>query len=713
LSVIINTGATEAGANPACGGKLRYNFDSYVLDADRRELRRGDAIQAVQPQVFDLLEYLILNRDRVVSKDDMLTAIWGGRIVSESTLATRINAARRAIGDDGDSQRLIRTLHGKGIRFVGEVQEAADNEAPPASASEPPSIAPRVEAERRHLTVMSCDFVGLRELATRLDPEELRGVLSACHACCAEVAGRWGGSLARFADDGATIYFSFPQAHEDDAERAVRAGLDLIARAAALATDHGGSLKARVGLATGLVVIGGLGGTAGADATAIGEAPTLAAALRSAASPGSIIIASSTRALLGTLFAYDAAGPYALDGFLNPISAWRVTGPRDVESRFEALHAAGFTTLVGREEESELLLRRWARAKSGAGQAVLLSGEPGIGKSRLTADLLDRLAPEPHTRLRYFCSPQHTDSALYPVIGQVERAAGIVHEDSPHARLDKLDAVLARTSTSQTDAALFADLLSLPNDGRYPVLDLAPPQRRQKTLDALMLQVQALARSGPVLMILEDAHWSDPTSLELLSRAVNRIASMRVLLIVTFRPEFEPPWIGQAHVTVVTLNRLTKDEAGLIIDDIVGKMPIAASVKQDIIERTDGVPLFVEEMTKAVLETASQIAAARLVAAMPAAAPTVPASLHASLMARLDRLGPAKEVAQIGAAIGREFSHGLLAAVIRQPEGELESALDHLIQSGLLSSTPWCRMRPMARCCASRDAPCTPASPRP
>ena len=364
--------------------------------------------------------------------------------------------------------------------------------------------------------------------------------------------------------------------------------------------------------------------------------------------------------------------------------AWAALRPASVESRFEALHASGLTELVGREEELELLLRRWSKAKTGEGQVVLLSGEAGIGKSRLTAALLERLATEPHTRLRYFCSPQHTDSALYPIISQMERAAGFAHDDTAQTKLDKLDALLAQTSTSKQDAALFAEMLSLPNDGRYPALDLEPQQRRQKTLEALTAQVEALSRQNPLLMIFEDAHWTDPTSLEVFGRVVDRVRSLPVLLIVTFRPEFEPPWIGRPYVTALTINRLAQRDIEAMIDRVVGNKLIPANVRHDIIERTDGIPLFVEEMTKAVLEAGSEEEAQRTAATVPSTALAVPASLHASLMARLDRLGPAKEVAQIGAAIGREFSHALLAAVTHKAEAELQSALDRLMAAGLL-----------------------------
>jgi hypothetical protein len=304
--------------------------------------------------------------------------------------------------------------------------------------------------------------------------------------------------------------------------------------------------------------------------------------------PNMVVVAESTRRLLGNLFELQHLGDRDLKGIAGRVHAWAALRPSSVDSRFEALHASDLTALVGREEESELLLRRWSKAKTGEGQVGLLAGEPGIGKSRLTATLLERLAAEPHTRPRYFCSPQHTDSALFPIIGQMQRAAGLAHDDAPGARLDKLDALLAQTSTSIEDAALIAEMLSLPNDGRYPALDLDPQQRRQKTLEALVWQLEALTRSKPVLTIFEDAHWTDPTSLELFSRTVDRLRTLRALLIVTFRPEFDPPWIGRPYVTALTINRLAEREVGAMLDRLVGNKLISASIRQDIIERTAG-----------------------------------------------------------------------------------------------------------------------------
>ena len=541
----------------------------------------------------------------------------------------------------------------------------------------------RDDAERRQLTVMFTDLVGSTALSTTLDPEDLRSVIGAYHKCVAETVARFDGFVARYMGDGVLIYFGYPHAHEDDAERAVRAGLAIIEAIGKLGIQE--PLRVRIGVATGLVVVGDLVGAGEAqERGVVGETPNLAARLQGIAEPNTIVIAEGTRRLLGNLFELRDLGPGELKGFAGPVKAFGVLQASSIESRFEAMHPGGLTALVGREEELGLLLRRWSQAKRGKGQVVLLSGEAGIGKSRLSTALMEGIAAEPHTRLRYFCSPQHTDSAFYPIIGQFERAAGFAVGDTPQTKLEKLGALLAQTRTSPQDAALLAEMLSLPNDGRYPALDLAPGQRRQKMMEALSIQLETLARSSPVLMIVEDAHWGDPTSLEAFGRSLDLIATVPVLMIVTFRPEFEAPWIGRPHVTAMTINRLTKRQVGAMIDGVVGSKLLPAGIRQDIIERTDGIPLFVEEMTKAVLEAEGQGAVERTIAVVPSPALAVPASLHASLMARLDRLGPAKEVAQIGAAIGREFSHALLAAVVRMPEAELGSALDRLIHAGLL-----------------------------
>ena len=383
-----------------------------------------------------------------------------------------------------------------------------------ATKSSAPSVPPEDRAERRQVTVMFSDLVGSTALSARMDPEDLREVISAYQKSVVASVQRFGGFVAKYMGDGVLIYFGYPQAHEDDAERAVRAGLEIVAAVAGLKAPF--SLQTRIGIATGLVVVGDLIGSGEAQERGIvGETPNLAARLQGIAEPNMVVISEGTRRLLGNLFELEDLGAKDLKGIAGPVRAFAALRASSAEGRFEAMHGSGLTDLVGRDEEVELLLRRWSKAKTGEGQVVLLSGEAGIGKSRLTAALLERLASEPpHTRLRYFCSPQHTDSALYPIIGQMERAAGLAHDDTPQAKLDKLDALFAQTSTSKQDAMLFAEMLSLPNDGRYPALVLAPQQRRQKTLEALTAQLAGLARQQPVLMIFEDAHWADPTSLE-------------------------------------------------------------------------------------------------------------------------------------------------------------------------------------------------------
>ena len=599
--------------------------------------------------------------------------------IDETVLPSLTHETLKELGVTAVGHRLKLLDAIAALRNNGSGKTPSIDAATPSSA---PSASPEDRAERRQVTVMFSDLVGSTALSARMDPEDLREVISAYQKCVAETVQRFGGFVAKYMGDGVLVYFGYPQAHEDDADRAVRAGLELVAAVSDLKMHA--VLQTRVGIATGLVVVGDLIGSGASQEQAIvGETPNLAARLQGVAEPNSVVIAESTRKLVGNLFELRDIGPQELKGLSGAMRAWAALRPSSVESRFDAFHASGVTELVGREEELELLLRRWSKAKVSEGQVVLLSGEPGIGKSRLTAALLERLASEPHTRLRYFCSPQHTDSAFYPIISQMERAAGLAHDDTTHAKLDKLDAVLAQTSTPTQNAALFAEMLSLPNDGRYPSLDLGPEERRQRTQEALTAQLVGLTRQRPALMIVEDAHWVDPTSLEVFGRTVDQIKTLPVLLIVTFRPEFNAPWAGRSHVTTLALNRLGERETAAIIARIVGNKDLPADVMAEIVERTDGIPLFVEEMTKAVLEAESEGEAQKTTAAMPSPALAVPASLHASLMARLDRLGPAKEVAQIGAAIGREFSHVLLSAVASKPETDLNSALNRLVSAGL------------------------------
>jgi class 3 adenylate cyclase len=485
-----------------------------------------------------------------------------------------------------------------------------------ATQSSAPSVTPEDRAERRQVTVMFSDLVGSTALSARMDPEDLREVISAYQKCVAETVRRCGGFVAKYMGDGVLIYFGYPQAHEDDAERAVRAGLALIEAVAKLPNAE--RLQVRIGAATGLVVVGDLIGSGAAQEQAIvGETPNLAARLQAVAMPSTIAIDTTTHRLLGGLFEYRDLGGIEAKGFANRVQAYDVVRPSMVESRFEALRTAT-TPLVGRDEEVDLLLRRWEKAKRGDGCVVLISGEPGIGKSRIAQTIVERLSGEPHTRLGYFCSPHHQDSAHYPSIAQLERAASFLREDTAEQRLAKLEAVLAQGTNDLGEAVpLLADLLSIPTGDRYPPLNLTPQKRKEKTLRAQLAQVEGLAARLPVLMVWEDVHWSDPTTRESLDLLIDLVATLRVLVILTFRPEFTPPWIERPHVTMLTLNRLPRREGAEIIAYVTGGKALPKEISDQIVSRTDGVPLFIEELTKTVLESGIVTAAGESAVAGP------------------------------------------------------------------------------------------------
>jgi class 3 adenylate cyclase/predicted ATPase len=551
-----------------------------------------------------------------------------------------------------------------------------------------PSAAPVVQdsAERRQLTVMFCDLVGSTALSGRLDPEDLRSVIGTYHKCVAETVARFEGFVAKYMGDGVLVYFGYPHAHEDDAERAARAALGLVEAVPKLSTAPEIPLQVRIGIATGLVVVGDLiGAGAAQEQTVVGETPNLAARLQALAEPGAVVIASSTRQLTGGLFEYRDLGRVTLKGFAENVSAWQVLGVGAAESRFEALRATS-TPLVGRDEEIDLLLRRWERAKRGDGCAVLMSGEPGIGKSRIAQTLQDRLRDDRHTRMRYFCSPHDQNSALYPIVTRLERTAGFRREDTAEQRLQKLEAILSQATNDLGEAVpLLAALMSIATGDHYPSLSLSPQKQKEKTLRALMAQIEGLAAQQPVLMVFEDIHWSDPTTRELLDLTIDRVPALAVLLIVTYRPEFTPPWIGRPDVTLLTLSRLPAREGAEMVARMTGNKPLPKEIAAEIIDRTDGVPLFIEELTKAVIESGVLTDAGdqyRITGPLPPMA--IPTSLNASLLARLDRLAPVREVAQIGAAVGRQFSHELISALAPMPREQVDGALDQLVRAELV-----------------------------
>ncbi len=551
---------------------------------------------------------------------------------------------------------------------------------------------PMAGAERRQITVIFCDLAGSTALSVRLDPEDLRTVIGAYHRAVAVEIERRGGTVAKYMGDGVLAYFGWPAAGEDDAERAVCAGLAAAAAVDALRLPGlAQPLAARIGIATGEVVVGDLlGGGMAQERAAIGETPNLAARLQGLAEPGVVLACGTTRRLTGTLFAWDALAPRTLKGFAGPIVAFRVLGESGIESRFEALRSGVTAPMIGRGEELDLLLRRWHQASAGEGQVVLLRGEAGIGKSRLIQALREALGTAPCEELILFCSAQHADSTLRPVIARLERTAGLAPSDAPETRLAKLEALMLPLDPPAEDVALIAELLAVPTLGRWPVLEFSPQRRRERLLLALQRRVRSLAACRPVLMVVEDTHWLDPTTRELLDLLVADMHAIgAVLLVMTHRPEFDlDAWVGLHHVSLVQLKRLAPAEYRALLQRVAGGRALPPEVEAEVLARTDGVPLFVEEVGRAVLESGLLRQAADrwvLEGALPPLA--VPSTLQASLVARLDRLASVafvREVAQAGAVIGREFTHDVLATVAGLPPAQLDEALAKLEDAGLL-----------------------------
>ena len=549
------------------------------------------------------------------------------------------------------------------------------------------SPTPPQDAERRHLTVMFCDLVGSTALSARLDPEDMWEVIRAYRAACASVIAAYDGRIARFVGDGILVYFGYPRAHEDDAERAVRAALDTISAIGQLKTGADERVELRIAIATGLVVVGDLiSGDASEEQATVGDTPNLAARLQSLAEPGAVVVASSTRWLLGDLFTFRNLGRREVKGIAEPIAVWAVEGAIASESRFEAVRAVRSIGFVGRRDEIEFTLSRQRLAWQGQGQMVLISGEAGIGKSRIVATLSESPSLGAHRRVRYQCSPYHTNSVLHPFVAQLERAAGIRSHDTPGQKLDKLEVMLSLGTQQVAQATpLIAALLSIPTGDHCPPLALSPAQQRRQTFAALLDQLEGLAREQPLLIICEDMHWADATTLELFDLAVDRIRGLPILVLMTSRPEFEPSWSGLANVSLLRLDRLDRRDSRALVEQVAVGRQLPREMMKQIIDRTDGIPLFVEELTKMVLESGLLVEDAgryRLDNPLPPLA--IPATLQDSLMARLDRLAPVKELAQIGAAIGRDFSYALLRYVAGRDDLTLSAALAQLEEAELL-----------------------------
>ena len=563
----------------------------------------------------------------------------------------------------------------------------ADSPAVAGEAASSGTAARTAGAERRQLTILMCSLVGSAALSARLDPEEMRQSISAFRKGVADAVARFDGFVAQSVGYEVLVYFGYPAAREHDTEQAVRAGLAIVDAVRGLDGTSAAVPRARVGIATGVVVVGETPGTGDAGhPVAIGAAPDLAARLQAAASPGEVVIAASTRRLVGRVFDCRARDAIEIEGLADPVEAWQVSGETAGISRFEARRSGVLTPMVGRREEIERLLRRWDQAQGGEGQVVLLSGEPGIGKSRIAESLLRRLPKEPHACLRYFCSPHHTHSALHPFIEQLKQAASFEPGNDAGAKLAKLEAVLRPAAKNASrDIALLAELLGVQVEGRYPALAASPQQKGEMTIAAFLDLLGGIAAQGPTLIVFEDAHWIDPTSQDLLNRMAARVAALPVLLVVTVRPEMQPAWVGEPHVTMLPLSRLGRRDSAGIIAGVAKDKALPAEVVQQVLVQADGVPLFIEELTSTLLESGLlREMSDRYVLDGPLPPRTAPTTLQASLVARLDRLGPGKEVAVIGAVIGREFSHELIAAVSTLPPPDLEAALERLTASGLV-----------------------------
>jgi class 3 adenylate cyclase/tetratricopeptide (TPR) repeat protein len=573
-----------------------------------------------------------------------------------------------------------------GVNGVGHRRKIADAIGR-LSARQAVSRAPAAP-ERRQLTLMFVDLVGSTDLSRRVDPEELRDIMRAYQDTVAGEIARFEGHVAKFLGDGVLAYFGWPRARENAAERAVRAGLAVAETMSGILAGAGQRLQPRIGIATGLVVVGDLLGEGAAKEEAVtGETPHLAARLQQAAEPGTVVIAESTRRLVGGLFELADLGSLQLKGFDEPVRAWRAVGEGSAESRFQALHGAHVSPLVGRGAELDRMLSRWRLAREGAGQVVLISGEAGIGKSRLVLAFREMLQTEPVTVISYACSPHHANSPLFPFVSELERAARFAPDDSLDKRLRRLEALLSEDGDKFAREALpvFVDLLGMQNPTSNAAPDLSPQRRKALLFRTFMRRLDRLAARGPFLMVLEDVHWLDPTSRELFDQIIDRLRDLPVLLVATFRTELRAPWIGLPHVTLLTLNRLPQAEAVALVDQITVGKALPKELLEQILARTEGVPLYTEELTKAVLEAGIlRDDGDHYVLAGPLPSVTIPATLHDSLMARLDRLAPVKEVAQIAACIGREFDHELLAAVVSMPEAELAAALDRLLAAELV-----------------------------
>jgi class 3 adenylate cyclase len=640
----------------------RVSYRALRLEFDLTE----DVLDALKEELIEVKEL-------AVDKDGKML-VWIGEGVKGE-------AAKRGKGEESLASRVQRP------------ESEGQGRTSPVQTLDPRPRDARLDAgERRQLTVMFCDLVDSTALSAQLDPEEYREVVRVYQQTCAAVIDYYEGHIAQHLGDGLLVYFGYPTAHEDDVQSAVRAGLGIveaIQRLSFLTIQLPHPVQVRIGVHTGLVVVGEIGSSEKREMLALGETPNLAARLQGLSEPDAVVISTATHRLIEGLLDCRDLGTHAVKGVSTPLQVYQVVGESATRSRLEAAAIRGLTPLVGREEESELLRKRWEQAKTGEGQVVLLSGEAGIGKSRLVQILKEQIAHEPSVRVEYRCSPYHQNSAFYPVIDHFLRLLQVTREDSPEDKLRKLEAVFADGALQNVPrpaevVALLASLLSLPLPAQYPPLTLTPQRQKQRTLEALVAWLVKEAERQPVLVVVEDVHWVDPSTLEFLSLLLDQVPTTRLLLLLTFRPDFTPPWAMFSHITQLTLSRLARRQVEEMVEKVTKGKPLPAEVIQQLVTKTDGVPLFVEELTKTVLESGSLEVWESRGALGQSVMLGVPATLQDALMARLDRLATVKEVAQLGAVLGREFSYEVIQTLTAGDAPSLQQALAKLIEAEIL-----------------------------
>ncbi len=709
-----------------------YLFGDYELDTYCYELRLGGKPLRIEPKVFDLLAYLIQRHGHFVSKEDLYEHLWPDQFVSESALTYCVTTARKAVGDNGRMQWVIKTVYGRGYRFIAPVEErlqgSADGPAPTAldpsadAARQVPDDAdvaqaslpdltdlpwapsheaatadrrssPRreiLEAERRQLTVVSCRVVASPRFSEHLDPEELHEVMQDAHKACSRVIRRFEGHIAQHSGDGLMVYFGYPRAHEDDAYRAIRTGLEMVREMDQLKASFGRErnveFAVRVGIHTGIVVMEEIESGDNRQRLALGDTPHVATQLASLAKPNTIVIGSATLRLVEGYFVYQTLGSHVIEDLAQPLTVYQVLQESEAQSRVVGIATIGLTPFVGRRQEIGLLRDRWRQVKEGMGQVVWLSGEAGIGKSRLVRVPQERMPEESHTRIECRCSPYYQNSAFFPVVDYMRRWLQWSREDTPQVKLSKLEDALRPYGFTLAEAVpLFASLLALPLPDRYAPLSLTPQRQKQKTLEILQASFLRQAEKQPVYFVMEDLHWTDPSTLELISLLIDQSPSVRILILLTFRPDFRPPWAIRSHVTHISLSRLTRRQVERMVMKVTRGKALPAEVLEQLVTKSDGVPLFVEEMTRMVLESGlvkEKEGTYELIESLPSLA--IPSTLQDSLMARLDRLGTDKQVAQLGATLGREFSYELIQAVSPMDEPTLQQGLVRLVDAELL-----------------------------